>query len=108
MSAPLPTFDESWHQVTPRRVRLRPGVEIHAQSFRGQRWYVLRDHLSGKFFRVRPAAYTFITELERSDTVGEAWERCIGDRLNRGTEAARVAVYSSIAKVLKYESRITV
>ena len=77
MSAPLPTFDESWHQVTPRRVRLRPGIEIHAQSFRGQRWYVLRDHLSGKFFRVRPAAYTFITELERSETVGEAWERCM-------------------------------
>ena len=77
MSTPLPTFDESWHQVTLRRVRLRPGVEIHAQSFRGQRWYVLRDHLSGKFFRVRPAAYTFITEMERCPTVGEAWERCM-------------------------------
>ena len=77
MSVPLPTFDESWHQVTPRRVRLRPGVEIHAQRFRGQRWYVLRDHLSGKFFRVRPAAYAFITEMERCDTVGEAWERCM-------------------------------
>lgn len=77
MSTPLPTFDESWHQVTPRRVRLRPGVEIHAQRFRGQRWYVMRDHLSGKFFRVRPAAYTFITEMERCANVGEAWERCM-------------------------------
>lgn len=75
MSALLPTFDESWHRVAPRRVRLRPGVEVHAQSFRGQRWHVLRDHLSGKFFRVRPAAYAFICEMERSATVGEAWER---------------------------------
>lgn len=75
MSAPLPTFDESWHRVAPRRVRLRPGVEVHAQTFRGQRWHVLRDHLSGKFFRVRPAAYAFICEMERHATVGEAWER---------------------------------
>jgi putative peptide zinc metalloprotease protein len=75
MSAPLPTFDESWHRVAPRRVRLRPGVEVHAQTFRGQRWHVLRDHLSGKFFRVRPAAYAFICEMERCATVGEAWER---------------------------------
>lgn len=77
MSAPLPTFDESWHRVAPRRVRLRPGIEVHAQRFRGQRWHVLRDHLSGRFFRVRPAAYDFICEMERCATVGEAWERCL-------------------------------
>jgi putative peptide zinc metalloprotease protein len=77
MSTALSTFDESWHQVMPRRVRLRPGVEVHAQRFRGQRWYVIRDSLSGKFFRVRPAAYEFICEMERAQTVGEAWERCL-------------------------------
>jgi putative peptide zinc metalloprotease protein len=69
----LPTFDESWHRVAPRRIRLRPGVEIFPQSFRGERWYVVRDGLSGKFFRIRTPAYQFLCELERSATVEEAW-----------------------------------
>jgi putative peptide zinc metalloprotease protein len=68
-----PTFDESWHRVSQRRIRLRPSVEIFAQQFRGQRWYIIRDTMSGKFFRIRPAAYEFICEIERSETVGEAW-----------------------------------
>ena len=75
MSALAPTFDESWHRVSPRRIRLRPGVEIFPQRFRGQRWYVVRDALGGKFFRIRPPAYEFICELERGATVGDAWER---------------------------------
>ena len=78
MSNIAPTFDESWHRVAPRRVRLRPGVEIFAQRFRGSRWYVVRDALSGKFFRIRPVAYQFICELERCESVGEAWARRLG------------------------------
>ncbi len=75
MSAVAPTFDESWHRVSPRRIRVRPGVEIFPQRFRGQRWYVVRDSLGGKFFRIRPEAYDFICELERGETVGDAWAR---------------------------------
>ena len=75
MSAIAPTFDESWHMVSPRRIRLRPGVEIFPQRFRGQRRYVVRDSLGGRFFRIRPEAYAFICEMERSATVGGAWER---------------------------------
>lgn len=69
-----PTFDESWHRVESRCVRLRPGVEIFPQRFRGQRWYVVRDALGNRFFRIRPPAYRFICEMERSATVGEAWD----------------------------------
>ncbi|MDB6138221.1 MAG: peptidase, partial [Verrucomicrobiaceae bacterium] len=78
MSILAPTFDESWHRVAPRCIRLRPGVEMFAQQFRGQRWYVVRDAMSGKFFRIRPAAYQFICELERGATVGDAWDRRLG------------------------------
>ncbi|MEZ0273936.1 MAG: peptidase M50 [Roseimicrobium sp.] len=72
-----PTFDESWHRVENRRVCLRPGVEIFPQRFRGLRWYVVQDSLGNRFFRIRPPAYRFICELERSRTVGEAWERSL-------------------------------
>ncbi len=77
MSSASSTFDESWHRVEGRLVRLRPGIEIFAQQFRGQRWYVVRDALGNRFFRIRPPAYRFICELERSDTVGEAWLRSL-------------------------------
>lgn len=72
-----PTFDESWHRVENRRVRLRPGVEIFPQRFRGQRWYVVRDALGNRLFRIRPPAYRFICEMERSATIGEAWDRTL-------------------------------
>ena len=72
-----PTFDESWHRVEGRRVRLRPGVDIFPQRFRGRRWYVVRDSLGNRFFRIRPPAYRFICELERCTTVGEAWQRSL-------------------------------
>ncbi len=71
------TFDESWHRVEGRKVRLRPGVDIFPQRYRGRRWYVVRDLLGNRFFRIRPPAYRFICELERSGTVGEAWDRCL-------------------------------
>tara|TARA_R110000850_G_scaffold131791_9_gene252768 strand:- start:1234 stop:3387 length:2154 start_codon:yes stop_codon:yes gene_type:complete len=71
------TFDESWHRVEGRKVRLRPGVDIFPQRYRGRRWYVVRDLLGNRFFRVQPPAYRFICELERSGTVGEAWDRCL-------------------------------
>lgn len=70
----LPTFDESWHRVSPRRIRLLPSVEIFPQHFRGERWYVVRDRLSGKFYRLRPPAYEFLCELERCQTVEAAWQ----------------------------------
>lgn len=77
MSGVSSTFDESWHRVEGRRVRLRPGVDIFAQQFRGQRWYVVRDALGNRFFRIRPHAYRFLCELERNTTVGEAWLKCL-------------------------------
>lgn len=77
MSGASSTFDESWHRVEGRLVRLRPGVEIFAQQFCGQRWYVVRDALGNRFFRIRPPAYRFICELERSATVGEAWSKSL-------------------------------
>ena len=77
MGTGLATFDESWHRVADRSVRLRPGVEIVAQRFHGQRWYVVCDALGNRFFRIRPPAYRFICELERCGTVEQAWQKSL-------------------------------
>src|SRR6188768_620931 len=77
MSTALPTFSESWHRVAGQQLRLRRGVQVHRQMFRGERWYVIEDDLAGKYFRVRPDAWEFIMRLDGGLTVEEAWMQCL-------------------------------
>lgn len=77
MSGGLGTYDESWHRVADRSIRLRPGVQIVAQRFRGKRWYVVCDALGNRFFRIRPQAYRFVCELDRCANVDQAWQRSL-------------------------------
>ncbi len=77
MSDSLPTFSESWHRVAAKRLRLRRGVMVRRQMFRGERWHVIEDDLAGKYFRVRPDAWEFIMRLDAGLTVEEAWTQCL-------------------------------
>jgi putative peptide zinc metalloprotease protein len=77
MSSALPTFSESWHRVATRQLRLRRGVKVHRQMFRGERWYVIEDDLAGKYFRIRPQAWEFIARLDAGLRVEEAWTQCL-------------------------------
>lgn len=77
MAGGLATYDESWHRVADRSIRLRPGVQIVAQRFRGKRWYVICDAMGNRFFRIRPQAYRFICELDRCANVDQAWQRSL-------------------------------
>ena len=77
MTDSLPTFSESWHRVAAQSLRLRRGVKVRRQMFRGERWYVIEDDLAGKYFRVRPDAWEFIMRLDAGLTVEEAWTQCL-------------------------------
>ncbi len=70
-------FSDNWHQFADLRVALRPDVVITRQFFRGERWYVLRDAYSNKFYRFRSAPYQFIALLDGRRTVEQAWEKAI-------------------------------
>lgn len=70
-------FSDSWHRVAPERVRLNPAVEVRKQVFRGQRWYLLRDPLNNEFYRISPAAYSFVGRLRGNRTVDEVWRDCL-------------------------------
>lgn len=72
-------FSESWHRVAGQRVRLRPGVDIRRQQFRGERWYVVQDPFLNTFYRIRPGARRFLLHLSGRLTVEEAWRRCLRD-----------------------------
>jgi putative peptide zinc metalloprotease protein len=70
---------ENWYRVAAMRPRLRPQAQIHRQLHRGQAWYVLQDHQSGRFFRVSPAANLMLCLMNGRRTMQQIWERA-GER----------------------------
>jgi putative peptide zinc metalloprotease protein len=94
------TTHDSWYRLAPLRPRLRVGVEVTRQRFRGQLWFVIEDAASSQYFRVSDSAYRFIGLLDGQRTVEDALaecERTIGDRAPTRGEAVQVLgqLYSS-------------
>ncbi len=67
-------FSPSWYRVAGLKPRLRSHAEIHRHHYRGELWYVLQDHASGRFQRFTPAAYQIIGLLDGKRTVQEIWD----------------------------------
>jgi putative peptide zinc metalloprotease protein len=67
-------FSPSWYRVAGLKPRLRSHVEIHRHHYRGELWYVLQDHSSGRFQRFTPAAYLLIGLMDGKRTVQEIWD----------------------------------
>lgn len=71
------TFSESWYRVANQTICLRPVVKTRRQNFRGERWIILENPFSNQYFRLRPAAYEFISRLRPDRTVEQAWQQCL-------------------------------
>jgi len=67
--------EEFWKQVAGLRPSLRKDVEILAQSYRGERWYLLHDQGSGRFIRFNSTAYQFLGRLDGDLSVEEILEQ---------------------------------
>jgi putative peptide zinc metalloprotease protein len=67
-------FSPSWYRVAGLKPRLRSHVEIHRHTYRGELWYVLQDHATGRFQRFTPAAYLLIGLMDGNRSVQEIWE----------------------------------
>lgn len=74
MSAERPTFHESWYRVAELRPRIRSGVRVQRQHFRGRDWWVLRDPATNRFFRMNRAAWRLVGLLDGRRTVQAAWD----------------------------------
>ena len=66
-------YSASWFKVSDLKPKLGTHVRIHRQHFRGQLWYVLQDHSTGRYHRFSPAAYLVISLIQ-----GGAGERGVG------------------------------
>src|SRR5579871_2426317 len=67
-------FSNSWYRVAQLKPRLRAHAQMHRHTFRGQVWYVLQDHQSGRFFRVSPAANRMLCLMDGRRTLQEIWD----------------------------------
>ncbi len=67
-------FSPSWYRVAGLKPRLRSHLEIHRHHYRGELWYVLQDHASGRFQRFTPAAYLLIGLMDGKRTVQKIWD----------------------------------
>lgn len=72
-----PTFSESWHVVANTRLALRVQVGVHRQTYRGEKWFLLRHPYTNAFYRLRPGAYAFVARLAPDRTVESVWKLCL-------------------------------
>jgi putative peptide zinc metalloprotease protein len=72
-----PFLSSSWYRVAGLRPKLRPHTQIHRHRYRGQAYYVLQDHASGRMHRFRPAAYLFIGRMDGTRTVDAIWSEVV-------------------------------
>lgn len=72
MSEPL--FSSSWYRVAGVRPRLRNHAQIHRHVYRGEVWFVMQNHSTGKFHRFTPTANLIIGLMDGRRTLQEIWD----------------------------------
>lgn len=68
------TFSEHWFRVEGLRPRLKPHIRMVVQRRRGQRWYALKDDMSGKTFRLSPETFQLVRHFNGHRTIGQIWQ----------------------------------
>lgn len=97
-------FSPSWYRVAGLKPRLRGHVEIHRHHYRGELWYVLQDHSSGRFQRFTPAANLLIGLMDGRRTVQGIWDiskERLGDEAPSQEEVIRLLSQLHSADVLQ-------
>ncbi len=64
-------FNPSWYRVASLKPRLKTHAMIHRHNYGGEVWYVLQDHISGRFYRFTPIAYHIIGLMDGKRSVQE-------------------------------------
>lgn len=73
-------FSPLWYRVARQSPRLDTDVRVERQRSRDELWYVLRDAVSGRHFRINEHAYQFVGRCDGSRTVQAIWDDLL-DRL---------------------------
>lgn len=71
-------FSPSWYRVAKLKPRLRSHSRIHRHFYRSEKWYVLQDNITGRFYRFSPVAYQIIGMMDGERSVQDLWEKAAG------------------------------
>ena len=74
------TQNQQWPMVAELSPQLRRHIETFSQLYRGERWYVLRDEVSGRHLRFNSTAYELIGRLDGESTVEDIWYQLQGSQ----------------------------
>jgi putative peptide zinc metalloprotease protein len=69
------TLAAHWFRVARLTPNLRAHAQVHRHVARGQIWYVLQDHQTGRFFRISPAANLMLCLMDGRRTMEEIFRR---------------------------------
>ncbi len=67
-------YSTYWYRVAEIKPRLRRHISLFRHSYRGQKWYVLKDSSSGRQHRFNRAAYGIIGMMDGTKTVQQIWD----------------------------------
>jgi putative peptide zinc metalloprotease protein len=70
----LTLYSSAWYRVATLRPRLRSHAQVHRHVYRGEVWYVLQDHSSGRYHRFTSVANIIIGLMDGKRTVQEIWD----------------------------------
>jgi putative peptide zinc metalloprotease protein len=100
-------FSPSWYRVSNLRPRLRSHAQIHRHFYRGQLWYVVQNHSTGRFHRFSPEAYLIIGLMDGKLSLNEIWETAaerLGDDMPTQEEVINLLTQLHRADVLQSDS----
>ena len=100
-------FSPSWYSVADLKPRLRSHAQIHRHFYRGQLWYVIQNHATGRFHRFSPEAYLIIGLLDGKLTLDEIWQIAaerLGDDIPTQEEVINLLTQLHRADVLQSDS----
>ena len=72
MSANL--FSRDWYRIAELKPSLRAHITVHAHRYRGKRWYVLEDHITGQVRRLSPESYLIVGLMNGTRSVDRLWD----------------------------------
>ena len=67
-------FSRDWYRIASLKPRLRDHVTVHAHRYRGRRWYLLEDHITGQVRRLTPQSYLIVGLMNGARSVDQLWD----------------------------------
>ncbi|MBF0097328.1 MAG: peptidase M50 [Magnetococcales bacterium] len=67
-------FSPSWYRVAALRPRLRTQARVVRHVYRGERWWIIQDRVSGRFLRLNSVAHGVLALFDGVRTLEQIWQ----------------------------------